>query len=537
VIALWMLYCVGIGLAFVVVGHALERALQFAGRPTRWAWVIAVAGSLFVPAAAWLRPDAFASFAVPIPVTVASPVNLSTSPSTSLAQPPARSFSLSDADATLRWGWGLASIAMLLTLAVAAIRLIALRRRWRPTAINGRMVLVSQETGPAVVGVLRPRVVVPQWALELPVEERELMLAHEEQHVRAGDPTLLATAFLAWLVAPWNPALWWQWRRLRLAVEMDCDARVLAHGRSAAAYGELLLQVGRRRTSQLLGAPAFGEPASFLESRIRRMFASVPRWRWAGAAAGLMVAAGAIVGACETPRPLAPPQDTVSSQEVMDQLATKESERLRPWVETNAGRMFPSILEPSGPPMDAFLIHDARLHVYRGTLTTLNYLGDAGARPNRGIDLVHLQRALPSFDPGHDGWGVIDARTLKGIVRDNVRVTWIHHDPQPQDTARQFSPRSQVSAALEAALRHADFLRGLATEYEPGLLAHPPANAAVGMIVDAKYRVIAHTSGTREAGDRTCVDVLKRLLPAFRNARFETVGCLDADSDPPAVNP
>ena len=42
-IAVWMLYCVGIGLAFVVVGHALERVLHFAGRPTRWAWVIAMA--------------------------------------------------------------------------------------------------------------------------------------------------------------------------------------------------------------------------------------------------------------------------------------------------------------------------------------------------------------------------------------------------------------------------------------------------------------------------------------------------------------
>src|SRR2546425_8392911 len=45
-----------------------------------------------------------------------------------------------------------------------------------------------------------------------------------------------------------------QWRRLRLAVEMDCDARVLAQGRSAPAYGQLLLQVGRRseeHTSEL----------------------------------------------------------------------------------------------------------------------------------------------------------------------------------------------------------------------------------------------------------------------------------------------
>jgi hypothetical protein len=25
----------------------------------------------------------------------------------------------------------------------------------------------------------------------------------------------------------WNPLLWWQWNRLRLAIELDCDLRVL----------------------------------------------------------------------------------------------------------------------------------------------------------------------------------------------------------------------------------------------------------------------------------------------------------------------
>jgi len=278
---------------------------------------------------------------------------------------------------------------------------------------------------------------------------------------------------------------------------------------------------------RIFGLAAFGEPVSFLESRIRRMLTGAPRWRWAGIAVATAVAAGAIVGACETPRPVGP---AGAPAEVSDRF-TFRAEQLRSWVESNARRMFPSVLEPSGPPLDAFLVHDARLQVYRGTLTTLNYLGDAGARPNSDIDLVELQRALPSFDPGHDGWAVIDPRTLKGIVRDNVRVTWIRHDPQPQDTARQFSPRAQVPAALEAALRHADFMRGLAREYEPGVLAHPPVNAAIGMIVDATYRVIAHTSGTRAAGDRTCVDVLKQLLPAFRNARFETAGCLDVDRE------
>src|SRR2546429_4268639 len=127
-----MLYCVGIGLAFVVVGHALERVLHFARRPTRWAWVIAMVGSYLVPLAAWIRPDAFATFAAPIPHVIQSPTSSATgTPSTLLQQPGSRPFSLSDLDLPLRWVWGIASVAMLLALATAATRLVALRRHWR----------------------------------------------------------------------------------------------------------------------------------------------------------------------------------------------------------------------------------------------------------------------------------------------------------------------------------------------------------------------------------------------------------------------
>jgi beta-lactamase regulating signal transducer with metallopeptidase domain len=44
---------------------------------------------------------------------------------------------------------------------------------------------------------------------------------------------------------PWNLAMWWQLRRLCLAVEMDCDNRVVSGLGDATAYGELLLKVAQ----------------------------------------------------------------------------------------------------------------------------------------------------------------------------------------------------------------------------------------------------------------------------------------------------
>src|SRR5882762_6960525 len=304
-IAAWMLYCCAIALLFVVVGEGLERALHLARCATRWAWVAAIAGSYVVPAAAWLRPDAFGALPVPVAQSVVAG-SIASQDVGSPLPPPTRSFSLGDLDAALTWAWRLSSAALLLSLGAAALRLAALRRGWRRATVDGRAVLVSDNVGPAVAGLWQPRIVLPEWALGLAEQERHLMLAHEDEHVRARDPWLLAAAAAALVLAPWNPVVWWQVRRLRLAVEMDCDARVLSRNADAPAYGELLLRVGQRRARLPLGAPALGEPVSFLARRIRRIATALPRWRWAGATAAGLVGAAAIIAACETPRPVRP---------------------------------------------------------------------------------------------------------------------------------------------------------------------------------------------------------------------------------------
>lgn len=325
-IAAWMLYCVAIALALTVVGVALERGLHLAGRPTRLAWLTALVGSFVIPAAAWLRPEAFSTLAVPfptVPVSEAASVVAPEGPDAQtmpIAATPA--FSLRDLDAALGWGWAAASMLLLCGLGAAALRLAALRRRWRASVVDGRRVLVSDNVGPAVTGLWRPVVIVPGWALALDQAQRRLMLSHEEEHLRAADPWLLALGAVALVLMPWNPALWWQVRRLRLAVEIDCDTRVLAGGGTTPEYGELLLQVGHRRTQVALAAPALGEPVSFLERRIHRMATTLPRWRWVGAAVALTVAAGALVGACEAPRPVSPDPEALKTLEARLDSAT-----------------------------------------------------------------------------------------------------------------------------------------------------------------------------------------------------------------------
>jgi TonB family protein len=489
-IAAWMLYCIAIAVLFVVVGEALERALHLAGRATRWAWVAALAGSYLVPGAAMFRPSAFGALPVPLAHPVASgPITLQDAGAA--LPPPTRSFSLGDLDAVLAWAWGLSSAALLLSLGATALRLAMLRRGWRSATVDGRAVLVSDKVGPAVVGLWRPLVVLPEWALQLGAREQRLMLAHEDEHIRAGDPWLLAAAAAALLLAPWNPVVWWQVRRLRLVVEMDCDARVLAREGDAPEYGELLLRVGRRRARLPLGAPALGEPVSFLGRRIRRMVTTLPRWRWAGATVAGLVAAAAFIGACETPRPVGP--------KAASELPAGATPTLGPYspdatyLQALAHQYHPEAFAHPLPSTAIAFVFDEEGNVMGHA---------AGMRETRDHDcLAVVDRLVPGFRASKWSSG-----GCAGVYKDTtVVVYW-----------KSLRPEFVKS------------LRRLAHQYHPDVFAHPLPGAAVAFVFDAQGNVVGHAAGVREARDNDCLAVVDRLVPALHANEFSSGGCAEA---------
>lgn len=100
------------------------------------------------------------------------------------------------------------------------------------------------QAGPAVIGVLWPRVVTPaDHALRFSPEERALILAHERTHIVRGDPManlfIAAARALGWC----NPLAPLATRLARLDQEIACDAAVLASRPGARRrYAETLLK-------------------------------------------------------------------------------------------------------------------------------------------------------------------------------------------------------------------------------------------------------------------------------------------------------
>lgn len=297
----WMLYATGVATLLGLAAAAVEGALGVAERSTRGVWTVAAVLSLTVPALTWTLADAPAA-----PHSAVDGADIAVVTPTAVPDGPVAGAipALRGLDRPLRTGWLGASAALLLLFGLSAVRLAWMRRRWAKAEIDGVPVRVAPRLGPAAVGLWRPEVVVPRWVLDADPEARRWIVAHEAEHVRVRDPARVMFSLLLVLLVPWNAALWWQLRRLRLAVEADCDRRVLRRTGpdDRRRYGALLLEVGRRSQGGL-PVPAFAERHSFLERRIRLMTrtpSSAPIRR-----AALLTAAGVVlvVAACTVPGP------------------------------------------------------------------------------------------------------------------------------------------------------------------------------------------------------------------------------------------
>ena len=211
--------------------------------------------------------------------------------------------------------WPLSTLLVLIAFGVSYRRHRAELARAELHDIDGVAVSVTEALGPAVIGVRDPRIVVPAWLLERSAQEQRLVITHEQSHIAAGDPLLLLSACIAVALMPWNPLAWFALARLRLAIELDCDRRVLGTGASTRQYGQLLIELsshvprfmhrGVARTPLALTSPAFSYHASHLERRLITMTARPSQFVRSRRAASGLLAAVALLAACEAQLPTA----------------------------------------------------------------------------------------------------------------------------------------------------------------------------------------------------------------------------------------
>ncbi|WP_194269666.1 TonB family protein [Stenotrophomonas sp. MYb238] len=99
---------------------------------------------------------------------------------------------------------------------------------------------------PAVVGLWRPRIVLPvDFEQRYTAPERRLVLLHEQVHLRRGDTVVNALLAAMQCLYWFNPLLPLAVRRCREDQELSCDERVVARSAGARrSYGDAMLKTG-----------------------------------------------------------------------------------------------------------------------------------------------------------------------------------------------------------------------------------------------------------------------------------------------------
>jgi len=289
----WMVYVVTVSTFLCGAAFAAEYQARLRRTATRWIWIAVIVASLLIPtviaSVSAQMPGMFDVSVSPKVVAIREVTTSRLSPASWLAADAMYQAKVRNWDPLLRRVWLGASGLMLAALIASGVILFHRIRTWRLETLAGTQVYVADNVGPAVVGLLRSRIVVPSWILTAPEARQNAVIAHEQSHLEAGDPLMLTIALGLLVLMPWNLPLWWQLRRLRRAIEVDCDSRVLRRGIDRKSYGETLLDVGARQSGYIGSVAAMSESSSFLEQRIQLiMNTSTRRWQLAGAALGLL---------------------------------------------------------------------------------------------------------------------------------------------------------------------------------------------------------------------------------------------------------
>jgi hypothetical protein len=252
-------YAILVALLVGLGAASTERVLAEIKRPRRLAWLGAYLVALTFPLLSML-------LAADAPTPLAARLEV-------VSREAPAPYSEIDWNTLLLSLWATVTTLLLILYSAAQLRLRFLTKCWSRASSETESVVVADDVGPAVLGIFSPRIVLPQWLVDAPAAVRGTVMAHELEHIAARDQALIAATQLITILLPWNLPLWWFARRLRSAIEIDCDARVLRRGVDSAHYADVLLAVAQRRSSSPYLAATLIEPVTQLERRIRIMLA------------------------------------------------------------------------------------------------------------------------------------------------------------------------------------------------------------------------------------------------------------------------
>jgi beta-lactamase regulating signal transducer with metallopeptidase domain len=172
---------------------------------------------------------------------------------------------------------------------------------------NVRLMVTKRPLGPAVFGILRPTILLPQTLTSAEFAKRiEAILAHELIHFRRGDTVLGLLQTAAQILWWFHPLVWWASREATRERERCCDEEAVAGlACEPSDYAQTLLDVlrSKRKLEPVFAQPGV-RPVDITARRLehimqadRRFHQRTPVWYWlcAALAAALLLPGGGLV--------------------------------------------------------------------------------------------------------------------------------------------------------------------------------------------------------------------------------------------------
>lgn len=219
---------------------------------------------------------------------------------------------------------------------------------------------------PAVIGTLWPVILVPPAMLSgVPVEQWQIIIAHELAHVWRWDAVVSLAQMVIESLLFFNPAVWWLSRQVRVEREACCDALAAKVCGQPLSVARVLVEVASVATQQshIAAALAFAEPTreGELTDRVRRLVDpdQAPRskvsWVFLGAVF-VALAATAVLLQRGTDLAVRAAAEWMSPKERIEKLVELEAERngnIVPLAEGSQGKSGDNFPSPSdSPPAD-----------------------------------------------------------------------------------------------------------------------------------------------------------------------------------------
>lgn len=489
-VAAFMLYATVLAVVIGVLAVLMERAAAQLRWPVRWVWLTAMLSMVLMPPAMLLKahhepstnarivqPVAVSRFATDLPdtapealpqaLTVAAPAAVTERP----PRIPRESMTTgwrrvldrliertAMADHLLLYVWALLTGGLAARVGHGLWRLRILPRSLEQRSVHGTTVYLTESLGPAVIGGTWSAIVLPRWVLQLDHALLTLVLQHEREHVKARDSRVLAIGLVLLVLMPWHVPLWWAWRRLRLAIEVDCDARVLRADGNVKRYAQLLLLMSQQRGVQgqmsfgdALASPlmlAFNPQVHHLTQRINAMTARPSKHPLRLLTIGLASAAMATL-AVAIP---APPKVAVASAPIP--AATRRPLEAVLIKVTRLGLQLAAPLSAGSAPVEIVIYGTGAARVGIGTAPPtllrdtirLNHLPAFTADVSSGDVHVELRRTAGTVELGGDvTGGVVSSFTIRArhvvLSKRGVGVA---------STASPLAPAASQSIAQEA---------------------------------------------------------------------------------------